>query len=98
MDVVTDFCQWGVPWRKRTTLRLWCVQSPELLAKRCIGCGRCSRTGQPHVQLVGVAQCGRFWTSVAEPYPKPLCRRLAAALTNSYEALRMHRKWQISFN
>ena len=35
-DVITDFCMWGEPWRKRTRLRLWHVNSSSL-GRRCRG-------------------------------------------------------------
>ena len=75
--VNTDFCQWGAPWRKRTSfLAARLDLSPIVkLCKRTQGC--CSRSGRPHQVLEGRAPDGRFWTAIAEAYPSTLCSRLA---------------------
>lgn len=55
-EVVTDQCGFGTPWRKRT--KLLCVrisaEDARPLVRECAGrCGRCSFSGQQHVQVVG---------------------------------------------
>ena len=44
---------------------------------RCKGRGWCSRTGRAHLELTGKALNGQFWTLIAQPYPRPLCKKLA---------------------
>ena len=80
-QTVADFCQYGVPWRKRTRfLSFWVDLAPVgALCKACNGV--CSRTGIPHVELSGKAspapgQAKEFRTKIAEPYPRPLCNAL----------------------
>eukprot|EP00959_Pyramimonas_sp_CCMP1952_P122453 2559976-Pyramimonas_sp.AAC.1 len=53
--VSTDFCQWGTPWRKRTSFLGTYIDLTPLvkLRKRTQGC--CSRTGLPHQVLEGRA-------------------------------------------
>ena len=80
--LVTDFCQWGTRWRKRT--RLLCGHlSPaarESLVRTCTGRGRCSRTGKPHIQLTGSGPGNIPWTRIAQPYPDGLCHQLGQIL------------------
>jgi len=74
---VTDYCQEGLPWRKRTGLLHFHVQLSGAV-RRCVGHGTCSRSGKPHVQLRG-RDGARFRTSIAEPYPPTLCAQLVTA-------------------
>ena len=55
--------------------------------RRCDGANKnCSRTHRPHQLLRGIqASTGRFFTIVAEPYPRSLCRRLVAAYTQAID-------------
>ena len=77
----TDYCQDNIPWRKRTGLATWCF--PEL-ARACTHCvgkhGICSRSSRPHIQLSGVGKQGMFMALRAQPYPRPLCNRIAKAI------------------
>ena len=58
--------------------------------KGCTGHGTCSRTHRPHQHLQGIQpSMGRFYTIVAEPYPRALCRRLVGAF-----ALSIDRRYQ----
>ena len=51
--------------------------------------GRCSFSKKPHVQLRG--WIGSRWaTSVAEPYPKSLCQRLALELVQAVKKRKWH--------
>ena len=79
---VTDFCGWQCCWRKRTRfLAVWCDLAA--VERHCVSSGgRCSFSKKPHVQLRG--WIGSRWaTSVAEPYPKSLCQRLALELVQA---------------
>ena len=73
---VTDYCQDGTPWRKRTKV-LTCHIDFSLVPRLCTSHkGICSHTNKPHVQLCG-QQYGQFLTLLAQPYPKKLCNRIA---------------------
>eukprot|EP00972_Heterocapsa_arctica_P006127 902429-Heterocapsa_arctica.AAC.1 len=43
-EVVTDYCQWGKPWRKRTRFLVGNVAEDDLakLGRFCCGRGKCS--------------------------------------------------------
>jgi hypothetical protein len=82
--VVTDYCQFGKPWRKRTRFLCGNIDTAELgrLRQKCMGRGRCSRTGKPHMHLEG--RCPKtnvHYTKLAEPYPAKLCHAIVHALT-----------------
>ena len=82
--VTTDFCQFGVPWRKRTLLL--CSRIDDLDLERCRRLcagppGFCA-SGRRHVQLTGCNKHGVPLTQVAQPYPDKLCHHLAFALTS----------------
>ena len=48
--------------------------------RKCDGHGTCSRSQRSHQLLRGIQpSSGRFFTIVAEPYPRKLCRRLVEA-------------------
>ena len=88
--VDVDFCQFGTRWRKSTKLVFGNVQAEALegLAKRrCHGRGCCSRTGKPHIVLSGTAPNGKFWTLIAQPYPKQLCDMIVQALLGKWRAV-----------
>jgi hypothetical protein len=81
--VVVDFCQFGTRWRKSTKLVFGNVPEAaleDLKLRRCGGRGVCSRTGKPHLVLSGTAPNGKFWTLIAQPYPKLLCKMMVQAL------------------
>ena len=81
--VVTDFCQFGTLWRKRTRFLCGNMDSIDLhrLQHTCTGIGICSKTGKQHFQLTGSNSKGVPWTRIAQPYPLKLCRALAHALS-----------------
>ena len=84
VSVVTDYCQWGKPWRKRTRFLVGNV-SPEDLTKLnrvCSGRRICSRTGRPHQHLEGAGPGGIRWTLLAMPYPARLAHVLASILVS----------------
>ena len=81
--IVTDFCQYGKPWRKRTRLLAGNVDMDDFkrCERICVGVkGCCSRTQKPHVHLTGSSSKGIPMTRVAQPYPSRLCHDLAHAL------------------
>ena len=83
----TDFCQWGKPWKKPTTLLAGHVDALDAarLQRQCSGCGGlCSRTHKRHFQLTGSGPHAVPWTRLAQPYPKDLCDQLAWVLTAPY--------------
>ena len=70
--------------------------------RTCDGHGTCTRSHRPHQLLQGIQpSTGRFFTIVAEPYPRKLCRRLveayAASIEERYERHRIHKVWDGSF-
>ena len=75
----SDFCMWGMPWRKRTGfLSGFCNPSR---AERVCQNGVCKRTGCRHIVLAGVDPVSKcFWTHLAEPYPRALAAALARML------------------
>ena len=80
--LITDYCQDGKPWRKRTGLLSSGVDLSSAVRKCDSKKGVCSFSGHKHVQLVG--QCkGQFMTLAAQPYPMGLCRRVAIAYSYS---------------
>ena len=82
--VLTDFCQYGCAWRKRTKLMCGNLDSQDVhrLQRLCTGRGLCSRTSKRHFQLTGSNRQGIPWTRVAQPYPQGLNKDLAFSLTS----------------
>ncbi len=75
--ITVDYCSYGMPWRKRTTL--WhTVLNLEHMSHR-----KCSRDHERQV-LRGSAPSGVAWTLVAQPYPKGFCADLTAAAYLSF--------------
>ena len=80
-NTIVDYCQYGMPWRKRT--RIMYAHVPlEQGSKVCHGHGICSRTHKPHINLIGTDN-KQFKTNMAEPYPRPLCRRWCDCFANA---------------
>ena len=78
-----DYCQYGEPWRKPTTImgNFWNLAS---LSKRCKSYkGVCSATPQQHVRLAGVDGNGVFMTLKAQPYPRAFAALVASLLANA---------------
>jgi len=78
-----DYCQYGEPWRKPTTImgNFWNLAS---LSKRCKSYkGVCSATSQQHVRLAGVDSNGVFMTLKAQPYPRAFAALVASLLANA---------------
>jgi len=72
---ITDYCQFGTPWRKSTKVLVFNINTEQLPQNRCVGKHHlCSTTGKPHVILSGIHPTRNIpWTKVAEPYPKKWC-------------------------
>ena len=76
-----DFCAYGTPWKKSTTLLFHGWQGVHVLERRCharrTAKGRpslCQYTMCEHKHLTGIDRESKKWrTSVAQPYPVPLC-------------------------
>ena len=81
--VISDFCQFGTLWRKRTKFLCGNLDTQDVarIGRLCQGRGTCDRTGRPHFQLTGSNHKGVPWTRIAQPYPAQLCKQLAFALT-----------------
>ena len=81
-----DFCRFGTSWRKSTSFAIWNTNVLDAMAATCGGVGKlCGTTGKPHVILSGSAPGGTNFTSLAEPYPRPLCSRYAALIDAGFE-------------
>ena len=106
---ITDFCQDGTPWRKRTAFLATQIHhvfafpdardrsAPfvrqslmQAAMRKCDGNSKgCSRSHRPHQFLRGIQpSTGRFFTIIAEPYPRGLCRRLVQAYTQALDVIR----------
>ena len=66
---VTDMCQHGTPWRKRTRVQTWgCVPS-KALRQQCLGGGSvCTVSGRSHLVLEGKRR-GVYLSACASRYP-----------------------------
>ena len=82
--VITDFCQYGCPWRKRTKLLCGNLDTQDVarLSRLCTGRGICSKSLKQHFHLTGSNHQGVPWTRIAQPYPTGLCKDIAFALTS----------------
>ena len=86
--IKTDFCMYGMPWRKRTKIAAVHVDL-EPCSRLCKGRGICSNSHKPHVELSGKFQ-GVFRTSIAEPYPRALSNALARSFKDALAALEIY--------
>ena len=89
---ITDFCQHGAKWRKRTRISTWFAQPDPFFSKTCRGRGGlCSMTGKYHIVLKGSDPVSKqLWTHIAQPYPTRLCRAAAKWMVDSSETLKQH--------
>ena len=97
--VTCDQCQFGARWRKATSLLLINVPAAlqDRLSRRCSGRTTCDRSGKPHIILTGVDPAsGRFWSSLAQRYPRELARCIADVLAQSFEQRSLVRFREIS--
>ena len=95
-EVVLDYCSLGTPWRKRTKLRSWHLDLSGIGSKCSSSHGLCSFTGRKHLVLEGRAPDGRFWTVVAQPYPKDFCRMVAKRFIAEWQNHVLERLWAAS--
>ena len=78
-----DSCQYGAPWRKRTTVAAWNAVDLSRLRRRCTGRrGVCSRSNRPHVILTGHTD-GTHLTAQAAAYPPLFCREVVKLIEHS---------------
>ena len=90
----SEFCMWQkFPFRKSTGFLHTGVDLSRVFARRCLGARRgfCASTDCPHKALSGTDDSGKFWTKIAEPYLRALCRELASA----FDAAIANRRYQI---
>ena len=87
-SLITDFCQHGAKWRKRTRIQTWHCQPSHELSQCCHGRnGYCSLHDRKHIVLKGRdPSSGQLWTQLAQPYPRQFCRAAAKLLAISTEA------------
>ena len=80
-----DFCMFGTRWRKPTRVLSVHLALDGLQQYRCCGTkrGPCSRTGKPHVPLIGQDATGRWLTQLAQSYPLRFARALAKCFLNT---------------
>ena len=81
----TEYCMWGMRWRKSTSFVSCGLDLTKVAAHRCQGAkrGLCARTQLPHLVLKGVDADGIFFTKKAEPYPTALCNEIARSFQDS---------------
>jgi hypothetical protein len=87
---ITDFCQHGARWRKRTRISAWYAQPCSVMNLTCSGRkGLCSHTLKPHIILQGQDRKSKcLWTHIAQPYPRTFAKRAASWMIDSHESLR----------
>ena len=87
-SVTTDYCCWGTPWRKRTTMTFWFWPPAVARIARVCRASRgakgqpalCSTSRKPHVHLSGLdPKTKTFRTKQADPYPPKMVEALVAA-------------------
>ena len=81
-----DLCQYGVQWRKATSLLVWNCAPFQL--QTCSGRGRCSRTHRPHLQLTGLSN-KIFLTKQAQVYPRPFAQELVSKIIANQISLKL---------
>ena len=80
----TDFCAFGMPWRKSTGLMFQHFDTLNHVSKHCKTFhGRCSFTERKHIVLTGKDSNGVWLTRRAQPYPYKLCWQIAQALLSN---------------
>ena len=85
---LSEFCQWGTPWRKSTGFLTANLDFSSVSAHRCLGAkrGMCKRTNLPHIVLAGFDANRQFLTKIAEPYPIRLRNGIAKCFRDSQVA------------
>jgi hypothetical protein len=97
VSFITDFCQHGAKWRKRTRISCWHTPSCPQLCKVCSGKkGWCSARNRQHIVLSGVDPVSKqLWTHIAQPYPKLFAAKVAEHLILSSELCKDSRLHQL---
>ena len=78
-----DYCQYGEPWKKPTTIigNFWNLHP---LKKLCGSYNNvCTASSKPHVRLTGVDENNVFMTLWAQPYPRAFAALVASLLANA---------------
>ena len=73
-----DYCQFGEPWKKPTSVigKFWDMNP---LQRKCTTIDKkCCRTQRPHTPLAGRDSSGCFWTLRAQPYPQAFTEVVAS--------------------
>jgi hypothetical protein len=86
-----DFCMYGTPWRKPTTLAVFNLPGVVQHLHVCHSRGICQRTGKRHIILEGKDEHGCFWTKRATPYPLQFARTLADSIAEEIKHQRASR-------
>ena len=96
-EYVFDFCQYKMPWRKRTKVAAWSCTFAGL-DQRCRGRkGVCSASNKHHIILQGSDPITKqLWTTVAEPYPRTVCRIVADGLTEALLNRLDHQRYRVA--
>ena len=96
-NFVTDYCQHGARWRKRTRVLAWNAVESEALHRQCSGRGGlCSSSGKHHIVLRGQDPVSRrLWTSIAQPYPDRFAAAACRCMIDSAAALHLRRLQQL---
>ena len=77
----TDFCAYGMPWRKSTGVLCWLFPAIHLAFHTCQSSNnRCAFSGHRHVSLTGKDSQGIWYTRRAQPYPNAMCFSVAKQL------------------
>ena len=86
---ITDFCQHGARWRKRTRIQTWNAQECPALNVCCSGHGGiCSRSNKRHIVLKGQDPVSKqLWTHLAQPYPRAFCHKAANCIIHSADCI-----------
>ena len=94
---ISDFCQYGKPWRKRTCVVAWNIEPSLMPCKKCTGRGTCSRSHKPHIILTGTHPTLHIaMTKYAEPYPISWVHKWWNCLDNASFAsscVQSHARW-----
>eukprot|EP00959_Pyramimonas_sp_CCMP1952_P254636 5318486-Pyramimonas_sp.AAC.1 len=77
-----DFCQYGAPWKKATSIASWNAPLIPALNQSCRSRSHiCTRSKQPHIILSGLAPgTSKKWTQVATPFPPKFALAAASSL------------------
>lgn len=82
--ITTDFCAFGMPWRKATGFLCFHFDGMKNISKHCCPQGgRCAFTNRRHIILTGKDSNGVWMTRRAQPYPHKLCAMIADELVHS---------------